>query len=307
MKINYSLLTLIFLLIRVNAQVGIAKAPNFQPDERTLLHVKQDNSAARMPRSNTTAVLPASATGTTGNGTQSSIIFNRETGSIVQNDGTTWKISDPIVTTLKNNKMARFIRNAAITADCGTCGLGCGGVNRLCPQAGGAIDVPFTSASPSYNDILADVSLAAATSNIINIKTRGLYKISFKSGAIDVKTPALCLGVAINLYSKIDLETSTAAAPSTWRPITNNSSSSTSGALSLGSLSPGAIDVGQSLVLTYIGSFEAGDNLRLRFYGNQNIGSGVCTGIIGGNVLSFSMNTTGNGVSEIIVEKINMQ
>ncbi|WP_080780427.1 hypothetical protein [Chryseobacterium phocaeense] len=307
MRIYYSLLALIFSIIRVNAQVGIAKTTNFQPDERTLLHVKQDNSAARMPRSNTTAALPASAAGTTGNGTQSSIIFNRETGSIVQNDGTTWKISDPIVTTLKNNKMARFIRSAVITADCGTCGLGCGGVNRLCPQAGGAIDVPFTSASPSYNDISADVSLAAATSNVINIKTRGLYKISFKSGAIDVKTPSLCLGVAINLYSKIDLETSTAAAPATWRPITNNSSSSTSGALSLGSLSPGAIDVGQSLAITYIGSFEAGDNLRLRFYGNQNIGSGVCTGVIGGNILSFSMNTTGSGVSEIIVEKINMQ
>ncbi|KMQ65673.1 hypothetical protein ACM46_07320 [Chryseobacterium angstadtii] len=291
----------------MNAQVGIAKSPGFQPDSRVLLHVKEDNTAARMPRSNTALALPASASGTTGNGTQSSIIFNRETGSIVQNDGTTWKISDPIVTTLKNNKMARFIRSAAITADCGTCGLGCGGVNRLCPLGGGAIDVPFTNASPSYNDITADVSLAAATSNIINIKTRGLYKVSFKSGAIDVKTPSLCAGVTINLYSKVDMETSTAAAPTTWRPITNNTTSSTSGALSLGSLSPGAIDVGQSLVLTYIGSFEAGDNLRLRFYGNQNIGSGVCTGVIGGNVLSFSMNTTGNAVSEIIVEKINMQ
>jgi hypothetical protein len=307
MKIKYFLLALIFCFIRVSAQVGIAKAPGFQPDTRTLLHVKQDDNAARMPRSNTASALPVSATGTTGNGTQSSVIFNRETGSIVQNDGTAWKISDPIVTALKNNKMARFIRSAVVTADCGTCGLGCGGVNRLCPQAGGAMDVPFTSASPSYNDISSDVSLASATSNVINIKTRGLYKISFKSGAIDVKTPALCVGVTINLYSKVDLETSTAAAPTTWRPITNNTSSSTSGALSLGSINPTAIDVGQSLVLTYIGSFEAGDNLRLRFYGNQNIGTGVCTGIIGGNVMSFSMNTTGNGVSEIIVEKINMQ
>ncbi|MGG5208652.1 hypothetical protein ACQWU4_06860 [Chryseobacterium sp. MIQD13] len=307
MKIYYFLLALIFCFIGVSAQVGITKTAGFQPDTRTLLHVKQDNNAARMPRSNTTAVLPASATGTTGTGTQGSVIFNRETGSIVQNDGTTWKISDAIVSTLKNNKMARFIRSAVITADCGTCGLGCGGVNRLCPTGGGAIDVPFTTSSPSYNDISADVSLASATSNVINIKTKGLYKISFKSGAIDVKTPALCVGVTINLYSKVDLETSTAAAPTTWRPITNNTSSSTSGALSLGSLNPTAIDVGQSLVLTYIGSFEAGDNLRLRFYGNQNIGSGICTGIIGGNVLSFSMNTTGSGVSEIIVEKINMQ
>lgn len=203
--------------------------------------------------------------------------------------------------------MARFIRSTAVTADCGTCGLGCGGVNRVCPQGGGAVDVPFTSASPSYNEISADVSLASGTSNVINIKTKGLYKISFKSGAIDVKTPALCVGVSINLYSKVDLETSTALAPATWKPLTNNTTSSTSGALSLGSISPGAIDVGQSLAFTYVGTFEAGDNLRLRFYGNQNIGTGICTGLIGGNAMSFSMNTTGNGVSEIIVEKINMQ
>jgi hypothetical protein len=303
MKISFFLLAFFLITTRINAQVGITKAPGFQPDTRTLLHVKQDNSAARMPRANTASVLPASATGTTGTGTQSSVIFNRETGSIVQNDGTTWKISDGIVSTLKNNKMARFIRSAVITTDCGTCGLACGGAARSC----GVVDVPFTSASPSYNDISADVSLASATSNVINIKTRGLYKISFKSGAIDIKTPALCLGVNINLYSKVDLETSTAAAPATWKPITNNTTSSTSGALSLGSLTPGAIDVGQSLVITYVGSFEAGDNLRLRFYGNQNIGIGVCTGLIGGNAMSFSMNTIGSGVSEIIVEKINMQ
>lgn len=304
---NYFLLVPILCFIGTNGQVGISKTPNFQPDERTLLHVKQDNSAARMPRSNTTEALPVSAPGTTGNGTQGSIIFNRETGSIVQNDGTTWKISDPIALSLKSNKMARFIRSGAVTADCGTCGFSCGGVNRLCPQSGGAMDIPFTSVSPSYNDIAADVSLAAATSNVINIKTKGLYKISFKSGAIEVKTPTVCLLVNINLYSKVDLETSTAAAPATWRPITNNSTSSTNGGLSLGNILGGAIDVGQSLVLTYIGSFEAGDNLRLKFYGNQNIGSGFCSSLLGANQLSFAMNTTGNGVSEIIIEKINMQ
>ncbi|MCW3159936.1 hypothetical protein [Chryseobacterium oryctis] len=306
---NAKIILLIFLTfgLKINAQVGISKDASFSPDSRTQLHVKQDNNAARLPRANTASVLPTSATGTTGSGTQGSIIYNRETGSIVENDGTTWKISDPIVSNLKNNKMARFIRSAVITADCGTCGLGCGGVNRSCPTSGGAMDVTFTSPSPALNEISSDVSLASATSNVINIKTRGLYKISFKSGAIDVKTPALCLGVTINLYSRVDLETSTSAAPTTWRPITNNSSSSTSGALSLSSISPNAIDVGQSLSFTYIGVFNAGDNLRLRFYGNQNISTGVCTGLIGGNAMSFSMNTVGNGVSEIIVEKINMQ
>ncbi|CAD0220993.1 hypothetical protein [Chryseobacterium sp. JV274] len=301
MKINYSLLALIFCLIRVNAQVGISKVPNFQPDNRALLHVKQDNNAARMPRSNTAAVLPASAVGTTGNGTQSSIIFNRETGSIVQNDGTTWKISDPIVTTMKNNKMARFIRSGTVTTSCGTCGLACALTVRTCTAA----NVNFTTAIPSFNEIATDVSLDAATSNVININTRGLYKVSFKSGALDISTP-LCIGVIINLRSKLDLEISTVSDP-TWRPINNTTSGSTAGALSVTTLLPGSIDVGQSLAFTYVGAFNAGDKLRLTMGGTQDIGTGVCTGALGGNNMFFAMSKTGNAVSEIIVEKINMQ
>jgi hypothetical protein len=301
MKINYFLLILIFCFLRVSAQVGISKAPSFQPDTRSLLHVKQDNNAARMPRSNTAVLLPASATGTTGNGTQGSVIFNRETGSIVQNDGTVWKISDPIVTTMKNNKMARFIRTGTVTTSCGTCGLACGFTVRTCTAA----NINFTTASPSFNEISTDVSLAAATSNVVNINTKGLYKVSFKSGALDISTP-LCLGVIINLRSRLDLELSTAS-DATWRPINNTTSASTAGALSVSTLLPGSIDVGQALAFTYVGVFNAGDKLRLNMGGTQDIGTGVCSGALGGNNMFFAMSKTGNAVSEIIVEKINMQ
>ena len=301
MKINYFLLTLIFCFLRVSAQVGISKTPSFQPDTRSLLHVKQDNNAARMPRSNTAVLLPASATGTTGNGTQGSVIFNRETGSIVQNDGTVWKISDPIVTTMKNNKMARFIRTGTVTTSCGTCGLACGFTVRTCTAA----NINFTTASPSFNEISTDVSLAAATSNVVNINTKGLYKVSFKSGALDISTP-LCLGVIINLRSRLDLELSTAS-DATWRPINNTTSASTAGALSVSTLLPGSIDVGQALAFTYVGVFNAGDKLRLNMGGTQDIGTGVCSGALGGNNMFFAMSKTGNAVSEIIVEKINMQ
>lgn len=301
MKINYFLLTLIFCFLRVSAQVGISKASSFQPDTRSLLHVKQDNNAARMPRSNTAVLLPASATGTTGNGTQGSVIFNRETGSIVQNDGTVWKISDPIVTTMKNNKIARFIRTGTVTTSCGTCGLACGFTVRTCTAA----NINFTTASPSFNEISTDVSLAAATSNVVNINTKGLYKVSFKSGALDISTP-LCLGVIINLRSRLDLELSTAS-DATWRPINNTTSASTAGALSVSTLLPGSIDVGQALAFTYVGVFNAGDKLRLNMGGTQDIGTGVCSGALGGNNMFFAMSKTGNAVSEIIVEKINMQ
>jgi hypothetical protein len=302
MKIrSFFLISATLLCLKINGQVGISKDTSFSPDTRTLLHIKQDNNAARLPRTNTASLLPVSAAGTTGNGTQGSIIFNRETGSIVQNDGTAWKISDPIVSTMKNNKMARFIRTGTVTSSCGTCGLACGLTTKTCAEA----NVNFTTTSPSFNDISADVSLAAATSNVININTKALYRVSFKSGTIDISTP-LCIGVVINLQSNLNLELSTASDP-TWRPINNTTSSSTAGALAVSTLAPGSIDVGQSLAFTYIGVFNPGDKIRLMLAGTQNIGTGVCTGELGGNNMSFAISNTGNAVSEIIVEKINMQ
>jgi hypothetical protein len=301
MKTNFIILLFILFNINTKAQVGISKTLTFQPDSRTQLHVKQDDYAARLPRANTASVLPVSAVGTTGTGTQGSVIYNTETGSVVQNDGTTWKISDPIVSMMKNNKMSRFIRSGNVTTSCGTCGLACALTVKTCTAA----NINFTTSAPSFNEISTDVSLAAATSNVININTRGLYKVSFKSGTVDISTP-LCVGVVINLQSTLGLELSTTA-DATWRPINNTSSSSTSGALSVSSLLPGSIDVGQSLAFTYVGVFNAGDKLRLTLAGSQNIGTGICTGALGGNNMSFSMTTAGNAISEIIVEKINMQ
>jgi hypothetical protein len=300
MKTKIILLFFGLLSFLPNAQIGISKDTSFQPDSRAMLHIKQDNFAARIPRSNTALSLPISETATTGTGTQGSIIFNRETGSIVQNDGTTWKISDPIVSTMKSNKMARFIRSGVVTSSCGTCGLACALTVRTCSTE----NILFTNSSPVFNDISSSVALASTNSNVININEKGLYKISFKSGAIDISTP-LCAGVVINLQSRVNLELSSST-DATWRPINNNSSSSTSGALSVTTLAPGAIDVGQALSFTYVGVFNAGDKLRLTMNGTQNIGTGVCTGVLGGNNMFFSMDKTGNSVSEIIIEKINM-
>ncbi|MCQ9635950.1 hypothetical protein MP477_13410 [Chryseobacterium sp. WG23] len=287
--------------IGMSAQVGISKNLTFDPDTRTQLHVKQDNFAARMPRANTAGVLPTSLTGTIGDGTQGSVIFNRETGSIVQNDGTSWKISDPIVTVMKNNKMARFIRSGTTTTTCQPCTLippTCFiGSDRTCA----ATDVPFTSSSPALNEISNDIALVSTTSNMINFKTRGLYKLSFKSGPLDVGE-ALCIGATTNLYSRLNLEVSSDNG-ATWRPINNTVSNTTGGLFALGSIPIGSVDVGQSLAFTYVGVFNANDRARLRFFGNQTMTVGGCLG----TNMYFAMNSTGNSISEIIVEKINMQ
>lgn len=302
MKLEFIILIFIICNIKIGAQVGISKTAGFQPDVRAQLHVKQDDYAARLPRANTTAVLPASQTGTIGDGTQGSIIFNRETGSVVQNDGTSWKISDPIVTTMKNNKMARFVRSGTVTTNCDPCVLlplpNCIiGSNKQCA----AVDVPFTAAAPVLNEIPSDVELVSGANNIVNFKTKGLYKISFKSGAINVGMP-VCLGVSTNLYSRLNLELSSDNG-TTWRPVNNTVSNTTGGILSLSSLPAGSVDVGQSLAFTYVGVFNANDKVRLRFFGNQTMLIGGCVG----NNMFFSMNTGGNAISDIIVEKINMQ
>ncbi|AZA80500.1 hypothetical protein C1637_22770 [Chryseobacterium lactis] len=285
--------------MKVNSQVGISKNLTFQSDPRTQLHVKQDNYAVRLPIASSATVLPVSLSGTSGDGTQGSVIFNRETGSIVQNDGTSWKISDPIVTTVKNNKIARFIRNGTVTTTCQPCTIlsPCiGGSDRDCA----AVNVPFTSNTPSINEISNDVSLISPTSNIISFKTRGLYKLSFKSGALDIGE-ATCVGATTNLYSRLNLEISSDNGAS-WKPINNTVSNSTGGLLSLGSIPLGSVDVGHSLAFTYVGVFNQGDRVRLRFFGNQTMSVGGCLGYN----MYFAMNTTGNSVSEIIVEKINM-
>ncbi|WP_284460376.1 hypothetical protein [Chryseobacterium sp.] len=297
-----SIIMFSLISIGVSAQVGISKSLTFDPDTRTQLHVKQDNFAARMPRANTAGVLPTSLTGTIGDGTQGSVIFNRETGSIVQNDGTSWKISDPIVTVMKNNKMARFIRSGTTTTTCQPCTLlppniCLIGSDRQCA----ATDVAFTSSSPALNEISNDIALVSTTSNMITFKTRGLFKLSFKSGALDVGE-ALCVGATTNLFSRLNLEVSSDNG-TTWRPINNTVSNTTGGLLSLGSIPVGSVDVGQSLAFTYVGVFNVNDRVRLRFFGNQTMSIGGCLG----SNMYFAMNTTGNSISEIIVEKINMQ
>jgi hypothetical protein len=135
-----------------------------------------------------------------------------------------------------NNKVARFIRTGTVTTSCGTCGLACGFTTKTCTVQ----NINFTTGSPSFNDISSDISLAASTSNVVNINTKGLYKISFKSGALDIST-SLCVGVVINLQSLLNLEMSTSS-DATWRPINNTASSSTSGALSVSTLAPGSIE-----------------------------------------------------------------
>lgn len=298
MWIKITAFLIIFCSLKFYAQVGISKDMSFRPDSRTQLHVKQDNEAVRLPRVNNSTLLPTSALGTTVDGTQGSIIFDKETGSIIENDGTTWKISDKIVSAMKSNRIARFVRSGNSTTDCGSCAI-CALQNKTCANA----DVNFTTSSPSFNDVSTSISLGSGTSNIINILESGLYRVTFSSGPIEVNT-ALCLGVSINLYSRLDLEVSSLA-DTTFRPINKTVNNSSSGALSVASLAPFAIDVGQTLAFTYVGTFNAGDKLRLKFYGNQNFGTGACTSGLGS--LNFIMNSTGSANSEIIIEKINMQ
>lgn len=297
------------------AQVGISKDMSFRPDVRTQLHVKQDNEAVRLPRVNTFAALPASGTGTTTNGTQGSVIFNKETGSIVQNDGTQWKISDGIVSTMKNGKMARFVRNTVGTLNFGDCGSiftgnTCSGDKVVSP-----ISYVFNNTGlNTYNDIPTDVTMSTSPNSMIRFNTMGLYRISFKSGQASVSLPRVCLGVESNFYTRAELQKSTNG--STWASVASNTSNQKI---------PGAAQAGDILgiigqlanyntsgyanAITYTGVFNPGEFIRVQYSGNLNMGLAVCSTSIallgdGGN-MKINFDGTGSNDTEVIVEKIN--
>lgn len=283
---------------QANAQVGISKDLSFKPDSRVLLHVKQDNEAVRLPRSNITSILPSSVTGTTGNGTQGSIIYNKETGGIVENDGTQWKASDPILVNLKNGKLARFVRSGGtLTSSCGSC-IVCGLENRPCNP----VDVPLTATgNNAFNDIAGDVELIAESTPQIRFKTTGLYRISFSSRV--TSSAPTCLGIAQTIYARMNLSLqangSGAFVPinSTVSPYTLNSA--TDPLQILGILGP---KINHSISSTYVGVFNANDIVKFTFFGNQNIAVGGCTG----GAMNFQLDGTGYQLPEVIIEKLTI-
>lgn len=295
-----TIINLIFIIycFSTSAQVGISKDLGFKPDSRTILHVKQDNEAVRLPKSNTTGILPSSVIGTTGNGTQGSIIYNRETGGIVENDGTQWKVSDPIIVNLKNGKLARFVRSGGtLTSSCGSCIL-CGFENRQCTP----VDVPLTvTGNNAFNDIPGDVELIAASTPQIRFKTTGLYRISFSS-RVTSSSPT-CLGIAQTIYAKMNLFLQAngmgAFVPinSTVSPYTLNSA--TDPLQILGILGP---KINHSISSTYVGTFNANDIIKFTFFGNQNITVGGCTG----GAMNFQLDGTGYQLPEVIIEKLTI-
>ncbi|CAH0277817.1 hypothetical protein [Chryseobacterium sp. Bi04] len=283
----------------ISAQVGISKAPAFQPDIRTELHVQQNNEAVRLPRSNTTSILPVSAAGTTGNGTQGSILYNKQAANIAQNDGTQWKvISDPILVNLKNGKLARFVRSGGtLTSSCGTCVL-CGAENRQCTP----IDVPLTATgNNAFNDIAADVELVAASTPQIRFKTSGLYRISFSSRV--TSSAPVCLGIAQTIYARMNLSLQ-ANGTGAFVPINSSVSpyrlnSATDPLQILGILGP---KINHSISSTYVGTFNTADIVKFTFFGNQDIVVGGCTG----GAMNFQLDGTGYQLPEVIIEKLTM-
>jgi hypothetical protein len=300
MKNKIIILVFLCFIFKIYAQVGISKDLSFRPDSRTLLHAKQDNEAVRLPRSNTSSILPTSAMGTIGNGTQGSVIYNKQTGSVVQNDGAQWKTNaDPILINLKNGKLARFVRSGGtLTSSCGNC-LVCGLENRQCTS----VDVPLTATgNNAFNDISGDVELISASTPQIRFKASGLYRISFSS-RVTSSSPT-CLGIAQTIYARMTLSLQ-ANSTGAFTPINNTISpytlnSATDPLQILGILGP---KINHSISSTYIGNFNANDIVKFTFGGNQNIAVGGCTG----GALNFQLDGTGYQLPEVIIEKLTIQ
>ena len=166
-----------------------------------------------------------------------------------------------------------------------------------------------STASGAFNDISSSVTLSTNPGNIIRFNERGLYRITYKSGKINMKVPNICAAIGNTWYARTDFEKRTAA-DATWRPIANNTNSMSIGALSLTDILPLGIDPGVSNAITHTAVFEPGDEIRVKFYGNLNMVTGGCsmlwsTVIGNGNDMRYTLDSTGAAATEIIVEKIN--
>ena len=239
----------------------------------------------------------------------------KETGSIVQNDGTKWKISDGIVSTLKNGKMARFVRNGTGTLDFGECGglvslYNCSGDKTIAPEY-------YTFSYPglnTYNDIPTDVTMSASPDSRIKFNTKGLYRISFKSGQATVYLPRICVGVESNFYTRVELQKSTNG--TVWSSIASNTSNQKiPGAAQAGDIVGilttlvGYNNSGYANAITYTGVFNPGEFIRVQYSGNLNMGAAICNNTTllggGGGNLRIIFDGTGTNDTEVIVEKIN--
>lgn len=266
------------------SQVGISTNSNFTPEPQSSLHVDGVNKTVILPKANNITAFPlynASAPDLFDDDPTltGAIIFNKEDENIWQYDGTKWKISDPIVQTLKTPQLAHFTRNGNVRiGNCSPCN---------------PVIIPFiNNGSFDFNNISSDVVLTGG--NSFRIGTTGVYRISFKS---PVSIPRTLTEQAAYYSGDVFVELQVSKDNGiTWTVYSSNSYSEVGGLIGGATINN---SIRANLSLSTALNLEANDLIRFRAGGARTVG-----------FLSpynyMDLDTPADGaIGEVIFEKVN--
>jgi hypothetical protein len=269
------------------SQVGISTNSNFTPEPQSSLHVDGINKTVILPKADNIMAFPlynASAPDLFDDDPTltGAILFNKEDENIWQYDGTKWKISDPIVQTLKTPQLAHFTRNGNVRiGNCSPCTT---------------VTIPFVSnGSFDFNNISSDVVL---NENLFRIGTTGVYRISFKSPVL-IRRSLIEQTILFTGDVFVELQVSKNNG-STWTVYSSNSYSEVGGIIGGATINN---SIRANLSLSTALNLEANDLIRFRAGGERTV-YGVP--FLDPSYDYMDLDTPVNGaIGEVIFEKVN--
>ena len=269
------------------SQIGISTNTEFEPLPQTSLHVDGINKTVILPKANDITAFPhynpsAPDLFNDDPSLAGAIIFNKEDENIWQYDGTKWKVSDPIIQTLKTPQLAHFTRGENVRlANCSPCTT---------------ITIPFVSNGTfDFNNINSHVTL---TSNQFRINTSGVYRISFKSPVL-IRRSTLEQTVLFTADIFVELEVSKNNG-TTWTVYSSNTYSEVGGIIGGATINN---SIRANLSLSTALNLNTNDLVRFRTGGERSV-IGIPVVDPSFNYIDLDTPVTG-AIGEVIIEKIN--
>lgn len=283
MKNSIFLLTLLFSISTLCAQVGISANNDFVPHEDAALHVEGVNKTVILPKADNPKAFPLYDDSqpddyTDDPGLAGAIIYNESDESIYQYDGQKWVSSDALMYSLKTPQLAHFTRNGNVRlGSCSPCNT---------------VIVPFVSnTSQDFNNIPSDIVML--TGGQFRVNTKGVYRVSFKS-PLSILRSGLEQFVSFTANVLVELQVSKNGG-SSWTTYSSNNFDENGGVI-------GGITINNSiranLSLSTAINLDANDLIRFRVSGERSVYP------FGPNYIDMDTPSTG-AIGEVIFEKVN--
>lgn len=269
MEKNYVFILLVISIFS-SAQVSIATRDviNNEPHGNSILDVKSTvpAKAVLLP---TVSQIANAADPDNDNNYRGAVVYDRKNGVVYEHDGTNWSSIYNYVVETRPQYFAHFSRSSDLLLSC------TGGIIPLgCTDSG--IFSLTNSGSSDFQGSSINLSLSG---NVVTINETGLYRITYRSYAT-------FNGLNTNEI-QLRLQKNSIASPSTFTTIDYKSFTSANDNLGYDPVFNG------SIVL----EVSAGEKIRLEGYMSSNLSPFI-------NSSARFQNSNGNGIGELIVEKI---